>query len=124
MEDFSGVVSIILAMCFIGWFAVSRRGSGRVASEARRLEDFERLELANRGTVILERGEEDLVTVKAEDNLLPKISSEVINGTLSLGFSWSLFPFSGQPSRSPIISYTVTCRVSVSAVRARSKAQI
>jgi hypothetical protein len=93
MEDFTGVVTLILAICFILWFVISRHGSGRVASEARHLENFEQLELTSRGTVILERGDQDTVTIEAEDNLLPKISSEVFNHTLSLGFKWSLFPF-------------------------------
>jgi hypothetical protein len=107
MENFTGVVTLVLAMCFIAWFVVSRRGSGHMASEVRLQESFDHVELAIRGTVVLEHGDEDVVTIEAEDNLVPKISSEVLGHTLSLGFNWSLFPFFW-PTRP--ITYHVMCR--------------
>lgn len=55
----------------------SIEGSGRVISEEREVSGFSRLELAGLGKLIVEFGEEEALTIEAEDNLLPYIETEV-----------------------------------------------
>ena len=52
-------------------------GSGNVVSEEREVSGFSRLELAGLGKLVVEFGEEEALTVEAEDNLLPYIETEV-----------------------------------------------
>ena len=60
------------------------QGSGNVKSESRDVHDFERVELAGIGTLNIAQGTAEALTVRAEDNLLPKIGSVVQRGTLTL----------------------------------------
>ncbi len=59
-------------------------GSGTVRTEARAMNAFTAVRLVSGGRVVIERGEADAVTVTSDDNLLPKITTEVRNGTLVL----------------------------------------
>ena len=61
-------------------------GSGRVTSEARTVTGIQSVTLEGLGDVILQEGAAESLTIEAEDNLLPLITSEVQDGTLRLGF--------------------------------------
>jgi Putative auto-transporter adhesin, head GIN domain len=73
---------IMLAMTFA--FAETVRGSGEVVSEEREFTGFTGIFLTNMGDVVLTQGEQESLTIEAEDNLLPLLETTVRDGTLVL----------------------------------------
>jgi len=59
-------------------------GSGSMRTEARAVDAFTAVRLVSAGRVVIERGDTDAVTITSDDNVLPKITTEVRNGTLVL----------------------------------------
>jgi Putative auto-transporter adhesin, head GIN domain len=78
-------------------------GSGNVVSESRNVSGFTKIDLTGAGEVTIDQNGTEALTIEAEDNLMPKVTSEVVDGTLRLG------------ERSNLISLTkpVKYRVSV-----------
>ena len=74
-------------------------GSGTVISEEREVQDFDRIQLTGAGDVIITQGQLELVTVEADDNLLPYIETEVRAGKLILGFTDEVAAKSIRPSQ-------------------------
>lgn len=74
-------------------------GSGIVISEHREVQDFDRIQLTGAGDVIITQGQVELVTVEADDNLLPYIETEVRAGKLILGFTDEVAAKSIRPSQ-------------------------
>jgi hypothetical protein len=74
-------------------------GSGTVISENRDVQDFDRIQLTGAGDVIITQGQVELVTVEADDNLLPYIEAEVRAGKLMLGFTDEVADKNIRPSR-------------------------
>ena len=70
---------------FLGYADV--RGSGNVVTETRRVIDFDRVSLAGSGRVIITQGDDESLTVEADDNLMQYIKAEVEGRTLVLGFT-------------------------------------
>jgi hypothetical protein len=70
---------LLLAGCTI------TRGSGQLSSEPRQVSGFTKVELSGSGELKIEQTGTESLTISAEDNLLPKITSEVSGGTLVLG---------------------------------------
>ena len=66
-----------------GSFAVT--GSGRVKVEQRAVRGFDRVSIGGTGELFLEQAGEESLTIEAEDNLLPLLTSDVQGGRLSLG---------------------------------------
>ena len=62
-------------------------GSGNVVTEDRPVSDFNRVSLTGVGEVIITQGEEESLTVRADDNIMRYIKTEVKDGTLILGFT-------------------------------------
>ena len=60
-------------------------GSGKAASETRQVSGFTRVDLAGVGELVVAQGDAESLTVEADDNVLSSLTSEVANGTLSLG---------------------------------------
>jgi hypothetical protein len=60
-------------------------GSGRVASEARQVSGFTAIDLSGTGEVTIEQGDTESLTIEADDNLLPALTSKVSDSTLKLG---------------------------------------
>jgi hypothetical protein len=60
------------------------RGSGKVVSEERKVEDFTGVELATIGDLFIEVGEKEMLKIEAEDNLLPYLDAEVRGRTLKI----------------------------------------
>jgi Putative auto-transporter adhesin, head GIN domain len=73
---------IVLAMTFA--FAETVRGSGKVVSEEREVTGFTGISLTSMGDVVLTQGEQESLTIEAEDNLLPLLETTVRDGTLVL----------------------------------------
>jgi hypothetical protein len=63
------------------------RGSGNMVSEERAVSDFDCVSLTGVGDVFITQGEQESLTVRADDNLLPYIRTEVKDGMLTLGFT-------------------------------------
>jgi hypothetical protein len=72
-------VLLVLSACSV----VS--GSGRVASETRQVSGFTAIDLTGTGEVTIEQGETESLTIEADDNVLPALTSKVSDSTLKLG---------------------------------------
>lgn len=68
---------------FTGWSTVS--GSGNVTTETRAVSGFDRVSVAGVGEMTVVQGDQESLTIETDDNLLPLIRSEVINGRLAVG---------------------------------------
>jgi hypothetical protein len=85
----------------------SIRGSGNVTTETRSVSDFNRVSLSGFGKLILTQGEEESLTVTADDNIMPYIKTEVRGETLYLGLN---FPRFSRISPSQPIRFTLTVK--------------
>ncbi len=78
----AGAAALALSSCT----PASIEGSGNVVSEARRAGGFDGIELEIDAIVVLVQGDEESVTVRADDNLMRHIVTDVRGGVLRLGF--------------------------------------
>ena len=60
-------------------------GSGQVKSETRQVSGFTKIDLSGTGEVSIEQGDAESLTIEADDNVLPRLTSEVSDSTLKLG---------------------------------------
>ncbi len=81
------------------------RGSGNVTTKARPVSNFDRVSLSGSAKLILSQGEEESLTVTADDNIMQYIETEVRGGTLHLGLNSPRFSriSPGQPIRFTLI---------------------
>jgi hypothetical protein len=63
---------------------LGERGSGDLTSETREVDEFTGVALEGEGRVEIEVGDSSSLTIEAEDNLLPFLTSEVSGGVLVL----------------------------------------
>ena len=77
----TGLIGIFLlvASCSI------ETGSGNTGTETRPVSGFSNVELAGSGELIIEQTGTESLTIEADDNLLPLLTSEVSGDTLHLG---------------------------------------
>jgi hypothetical protein len=68
------------------------RGSGDVQSEERTVTGFDEILLEGSGRIFVDVSETESLTIEAEDNLLPLLSSEVTGSRLELRTSESISP--------------------------------
>jgi hypothetical protein len=73
-----------VAACNAGFGGIVN-GSGQVRTESRTVRDFKSVDLTGVGTLVITQGSTEALTIEAEDNLLPVLTSEVRNGRLTLG---------------------------------------
>jgi RNA polymerase sigma factor (sigma-70 family) len=59
-------------------------GSGKLETETRAIKGVKGLELRNAGKITIKVGDKESLTLTTDDNLLPVLTSDVINGTLVL----------------------------------------
>jgi hypothetical protein len=59
-------------------------GSGQVASETRQVSGFTGIDLSGVGEVFIEQGQSESLTIEADDNVLPVLTSEVEDSVLRL----------------------------------------
>jgi hypothetical protein len=62
------------------------RGSGNVTSETRAVSGFSAVALSGTGDLIITQGNQEGLTIEAEDNILPYIETEVRGSTLYIGY--------------------------------------
>lgn len=60
------------------------RGSGNVTSESRKVSDFNEVELHGIGNLTIQQTDSESLTIRAEDNIIPYLKSEVANNRLTL----------------------------------------
>jgi len=77
----------ILMSLILSALIVSGCGSTNVVTEDRPVRSFNRVSLTGAGRIIVTQGDEESLTVEAEDNIMPYIKTEVQDGTLILGFT-------------------------------------
>lgn len=70
-------------------------GSGRIETQERIVLDFNEIALSGWGNVTIRQGDSEALTVEAEDNILPRIRTEVRGGRLVIeneqAWPWGLF---------------------------------
>lgn len=63
-----------------------QHGSGHVVSESRPVSGFDRVSLGGIGNLLITQGDQESLTIDAEDNVLPRITTNVSGGQLSIGY--------------------------------------
>jgi hypothetical protein len=96
-----GLVTVGSACSSITGDAVT--GSGTLRTESRDVARFSTIELTGSGDVIIEQNGTESLSIEAEDNLLPNLTSDVSNGTLQLGTTEGVDLHHTQP-----VTYRVT----------------
>ena len=79
------VALALLAVVLLVTACSVTRGSGLLAMESRPVSGFTKVELSGTGEVTIEKTGTESLSISVEDNLLPRLTSEVSNGTLILG---------------------------------------
>lgn len=100
-------ISLLLNACnTVGGTTLNvTQGSGNVKTESRTISGVTAVQLKTSGELSLSQGESESLTIEAEDNLLPLLTSDVSNGTLTLGIK----PGSGLSATRPM-KYTLTVK--------------
>lgn len=68
------------------------RGSGDVITESREVSGFSKIAVLGSGVVVVEVDGTESLTIEAEDNIMPLLTTEVRNGRLELGPKSSISP--------------------------------
>ena len=79
-----GVLAITAASC--KWTIGVIRGSGDIESEEREVSGFDEIQFTGVGNLIIEQGDEETLTVEADDNIIGLIETEVKGDELRIGF--------------------------------------
>ena len=80
-----GLLALISMACTISGVNIDIGridGSGVVISDTRQVDDFDRVALSGIGNLYIEQGDENEITIEAEDNIVPKIITRVNGGKL------------------------------------------
>ena len=81
------------------------RGSGTVTSESRMVHGFTEVVLSGSGHLVIEQTGTESLTITAEDNILPLLTSDVTGGRLDLGTKPTTAIFTTKP-----IEYRLTVK--------------
>jgi hypothetical protein len=92
---------LVLAGCVIyadsdsgsSWSFSGINGSGNLVTETRSVPDFKRISTAGSMDVTVKVGSPTSVDVTADDNLLPYVTTEVVDGTLKIGMKSGRYHF-------------------------------
>jgi hypothetical protein len=104
---------IKIAMAFVpllvgraaGGFGNAIRGSGKVTTEKRDVRDFDEVSLSGSGNLVITRTGTESLTVEAEDNIIPYLTTEVSGRRLILGTRDNVSLQTTRP-----ITYTLTVK--------------
>jgi hypothetical protein len=96
---------VVLSGCSVNLPFTSTQGSGAVRTETRTVSGFSAIQLAGNGDVKIEQSGTESLTISAEENLLPLLTSDVVDNELRLGVKDGARIDTTQP-----ITYTVTVR--------------
>lgn len=89
LKTLKNTILLILIIClvFIMVTTISsciKIGSGNVISEDRSVSGFSKVLIKGSGNLYIEQGDEESITIEAEDNILPLIKTEVSGNTLTI----------------------------------------
>ena len=98
-------VLLCSAMLLVTTACSVTKGSGQLATEARQVSGFTKVELTGVGELTIEQTGTESLKISAEDNLLPRLTSEVEGDTLILGEKPNTRIVTTKP-----ISYTLTMK--------------
>jgi hypothetical protein len=82
------LIALVLMSCQLGTVTLNTnavRGSGNVTSEDRSVSDIERVSLMGTGDLTVIQGDTEGLTIEAEDNILPLLTSDMNGRELQLG---------------------------------------
>ena len=84
------VLSLALTGCTINGFnfnvpGKTINGSGDVTTENRDVAGFDKVDMQSIGNLTIVQGNEESLTITADENLLSYITTDVVNGTLQIG---------------------------------------
>ncbi|MBA4383126.1 MAG: hypothetical protein C0410_00165 [Anaerolinea sp.] len=104
------VLAFALSACSINGHSITFNsehinGSGTIVTEDRSVNGFDKVDLQSIGNLTIIEGDKESLTIKADDNVMQYITSEVFNDTLEIGMEPNL---SLDPSRD--IEYTLTVK--------------
>jgi hypothetical protein len=77
-------LALLALLVFVTACSVTK-GSGKVVSQTREVSGFTNVELSGSGELTIDKTGAESLTISAEDNLLPQLTSDVSGGTLILG---------------------------------------
>jgi len=93
------LVVLVLFCCLcigIMIFAYSQgKGSGNVIEEEVAVTEFTKINLEGQGNLIVEQGDENSLTIEAEDNILERIQTEIADGELTIKYERKISFFFG-----------------------------
>lgn len=104
------VLAVALSACTINGYPITFtndhiNGSGKVVTENREVSGFDKVDLQSIGNLTIVLGDEESLSISADDNLMQYITTDVFNDTLEIGMKPNL---SLNPSRA--IEYTLTVK--------------
>jgi formylglycine-generating enzyme required for sulfatase activity/predicted small secreted protein len=80
------IVVLVLAIALAACNGTSSiQGSGNIVTEERDVSGFDRVTFSGLGHVNIQQGDQELLTISADDNILPYIQTEVSGGILTIG---------------------------------------
>jgi hypothetical protein len=79
-----GILALLTAGCTIS--VRYEEGSGVVVEEERSVSGFDRVSFEGIGNLVITQGDEETLTIEAEDNILPRIETKVRGRTLQISF--------------------------------------
>lgn len=100
------IVVFLLSACSLPFISVVR-GSGNLETETRDVSGFSKITLNGAGQLIITQGSTESLEIQAEDNVLPKLISEVKGDTLVLGYEEHTWRRSVIPTEKIVYTLTV-----------------
>jgi len=79
------IIALVTMACSFGVNFKSIRGSGNLETEERSVSGFDTVSLAGMGDLHIVQGDEESLSIEAEDNLLQYITTEVVGSELRIG---------------------------------------
>jgi hypothetical protein len=83
---FALISIVILSTVSCKWSVGLVRGSGDIVTEERDVSDFHRVNLSGIGDLIISQGDEESLTIEADDNIIQLIETDVSGGELTIQF--------------------------------------
>ena len=96
--------ALLSGACSISGGGHTLRGSGTVESETREVSDFTRISIDGVGELHLVQGDTASLEIEADDNILRRIQTRVVNGELYIDYESGFWGWNILPSR-PIRFY-------------------
>ncbi|MCK4777252.1 MAG: DUF2807 domain-containing protein, partial [Actinomycetia bacterium] len=98
-------------------------GSGNIVSEFREVRDFDEISLSGTGNIFITQGDEESLEIEADDNIIPKIITEVKNGKLTIRYKSGSFWFLSLAPTKPVNFYIALKEVDNISISGSGKVQ-